>query len=195
MAADLTRRTVLKTAAIAGGTALTMPFVRGAYAAGKLSCGFWDHWVPGANDPMRKLCQEWADKEQGRSEDRFRHLATATRLLLTIAAEAQASSGHDMLSIPTWYAAAQADNLEPVDDVMQQLIEAQRQGQRPPPNISASRTATGSRCRESGATLTFPCVGRIDLFKEHAGLDVMKMYPASGHRTRNSPTTGPGTRS
>jgi hypothetical protein len=42
----LTRRTVLNTAALAT-TALVMPFVPGAYAAGKLSCGFWDHWVPG----------------------------------------------------------------------------------------------------------------------------------------------------
>ena len=45
MTSVLTRRTVLKTAALAS-TALAAPFVRGAYAAGKLSCGFWDHWVP-----------------------------------------------------------------------------------------------------------------------------------------------------
>jgi hypothetical protein len=48
-------------AAAASATAITAPFVSGAYAAGKLSCGFWDHWVPTALDPMRKLCQEWAD--------------------------------------------------------------------------------------------------------------------------------------
>jgi hypothetical protein len=35
----LTRRTVLNTAALAT-TALAMPFVHGAHAAGKLSCGF-----------------------------------------------------------------------------------------------------------------------------------------------------------
>ena len=43
---------------VAGGTALGLvaaPFVRGAHAAGKLSVGFWDHWVPGANDPLAKL--------------------------------------------------------------------------------------------------------------------------------------------
>jgi hypothetical protein len=59
----LTRRTVLNTAALAT-TALAMPFVHGAYAAGKLSCGFWDHWVPGANEPLAKLCREWADREK-----------------------------------------------------------------------------------------------------------------------------------
>jgi hypothetical protein len=55
--ATLTRRTVVKTAALAT-TALAVPFVRGAYAAGSLSVGYWDHWVPGANEPLRKLSQE-----------------------------------------------------------------------------------------------------------------------------------------
>ena len=59
---ELTRRRVLATAA-AASAALSAPFVRGAYAAGKLSVGFWDHWVPGANDTHAKLCREWADKE------------------------------------------------------------------------------------------------------------------------------------
>jgi hypothetical protein len=35
-----------------------MPYVRGAHAAGKLSVGFWDHWVPGANTASQKLCEE-----------------------------------------------------------------------------------------------------------------------------------------
>jgi hypothetical protein len=43
----LTRRTLLNTAALAT-TTLALPIVHGAHAAGKLSCGFWDHWVPGA---------------------------------------------------------------------------------------------------------------------------------------------------
>src|SRR4051812_11223348 len=64
MPRSLTRRAVLRTAAAASTVAIAAPFVRGAYAAGKLSCGFWDHWVPTALDPMRKLCQEWADKNK-----------------------------------------------------------------------------------------------------------------------------------
>ena len=63
MTSMLTRRTVLKTAALAS-TAVAAPFVRGAFAAGKLSCGFWDHWVPTATDPLEKLCREWAEKEK-----------------------------------------------------------------------------------------------------------------------------------
>jgi len=58
----LTRRTVLTTAALAT-TALAVPFVRGAHAAGKLACGFWDHWVPDANGVLTKICHEWAASE------------------------------------------------------------------------------------------------------------------------------------
>ena len=122
MPTTISRRTVLQTAAMAT-TALATPFVRGAYAGGKLSCGFWDHWVPTANEPMSKICQEWADKNKVDLNIDF-ITSNGDKLLLTIAAEAQARSGHDILSIPTWYAAAQADNLVPMDDVMQKLIAA-----------------------------------------------------------------------
>ena len=59
----LTRRSLLRAAALAG-TALSAFFARGAFAAGKLACGFWDHWVPGANDTLTKLCKEWGGKEK-----------------------------------------------------------------------------------------------------------------------------------
>ena len=59
----LTRRTAMKSAALAT-SGLGAPFIHGAYAAGKLSCGFWDHWVPGANEPLAKLCRERADREK-----------------------------------------------------------------------------------------------------------------------------------
>jgi ABC-type glycerol-3-phosphate transport system substrate-binding protein len=173
----LTRRTLLQGAAVAG-TALSAPFVRGAYAAGKLSCGFWDHWVPTANAPMKKICQEWADKNHVELSVDF-ITSNGDKILLTIAAEAQAKSGHDLLSIPTWYAAGQADNLEPVDDVMQALMTENGK-------VSAAAEYLGKQGGRwiavpgTWGNATFPCVGRIDLLKEHAGLDVVKMYPASG---------------
>ncbi len=41
---------------LGGGAASALPLVhiRTAGAAGKVSIGFWDHWVPGANDVMQK---------------------------------------------------------------------------------------------------------------------------------------------
>ena len=55
----VTRRRFLATTA-AASAAIAMPHVRGAYAAGKLSMGFWDHWVPGANSASTALVNEWA---------------------------------------------------------------------------------------------------------------------------------------
>src|SRR3954454_21749904 len=81
----LTRRRALQTAAVAT-TALSMPFVRGARAAGSLSVAFWDHWVPGANEPLRKLCQDWADKEKVAISIDF-VTSNGDKDLLTLAAE------------------------------------------------------------------------------------------------------------
>src|SRR5713226_10645164 len=119
----VTRRTILRGAAAATAAgALTTPFVHGAFAAGKLTVGFWDHWVPKANDTLTKLCNEWAEKEK--VEIKIDYITSqGEKLNLTQAAEAQARSGHDILTFLTWAAPAQADNLEPVDELMAALIK------------------------------------------------------------------------
>src|SRR5713101_5088279 len=169
----LTRRTLLQATA---ASALTAPFVHGAYAAGKLSVGFWDHWVPGANDTLTRLCREWADKEK--VEITVDYITSqGDKLNLTQAAEAQARSGHDILSFLAWAAAAQTDNLEPVDDVMTPLIAAN------------GKISQGIEyvARQKGHWIAVPsCVGsptlpscaRIDLFKQYLGVDLTEMYPA-----------------
>ena len=55
----LTRRRFLVTTA-ASTTLVAMPYVRGSYAAGKLSLAIFDHWVPGANATSKALIEEWA---------------------------------------------------------------------------------------------------------------------------------------
>jgi ABC-type glycerol-3-phosphate transport system substrate-binding protein len=179
MSTRMTRRTVLGGAAAAtAATALTAPFVHGAFAAGKLNLAFWDHWVPGANDVLRKLCQEWADKEEVDLKVDF-VTSQGDKLMLTIAAEAQARSGHDMMTMPSWYAAAQTDSLEPADDVWAELTK--RHGE-----TTASMTYLGKQKGRWIAapalpnTLTLPSVGRIDIFKSAVGLDLTEMYPPGG---------------
>jgi ABC-type glycerol-3-phosphate transport system substrate-binding protein len=169
---QLTRRTLLQTAAT---SALAAPFVRGAFAAGKLAVGFWDHWVPGANDTLTKLCHEWADREK--VDITIDYITSqADKLNLTQAAEAQAKSGHDMLTFLAWAAAAQTENLEPVDDIMAPLI------------AQNGRISEGIEyvAKQEGHWIAVPaCVGsptlpscaRIDLFKEYLGVDLTKMYP------------------
>src|SRR5262249_40366463 len=65
----------------------------------------------------------------------------------------------------------------PVDDVMASLIASEGK-------VSSASEYLG---KQDGhwigvpgcwGNATFPCVGRIDQLKEHAGLDLLKMYPA-----------------
>ncbi|HYM74084.1 MAG TPA: extracellular solute-binding protein [Stellaceae bacterium] len=172
-----TRRSVLKTAAAAAAaTSLTAPFVRGAFAAGKLSVGFWDHWVPGANDTLTKLCNEWAAKEK--VEIKIDYITSqADKLNLTQAAEAQAKSGHDLLSFLAWAAAAQTDNLEPMDDIMGPLIQANGKIA-PGIEFVAKQNGHWIAVPSTVGSPTLPAAGRIDLFKSVIGLDIQKMYPA-----------------
>jgi len=116
----MTRRRFLATTAAA--TAIAMPYVRGAHAAGKLTMGFWDHWVPGANNTTTALVNEWAEKEKVEVSIDY-ITSVGNKNLLTIAAESQAKSGHDIFAFPTWEPQAHAKSLEPVDDVMAELIK------------------------------------------------------------------------
>src|SRR5437773_3219981 len=170
----LTRRTLLQSTALA---AVAAPFVRGAYAAGKLAVGFWDHWVPGANDTLTKLCHDWASKEKVEITIDF-ITSQGDKLMLTGAAEEQARSGHDILSMPTWYAAPKAENLEPVDDLMKTLISengAVSPGHEYLGKVQGHWIAVPATV---GSLTLRPC-SRIDLFKEHVGLDLTKMYPVA----------------
>jgi ABC-type glycerol-3-phosphate transport system substrate-binding protein len=60
----ISRRRFIATTAVASTAFVAAPFVHTANAAGKLSIGFWDHWVPGANNATKLLVDEWADKEK-----------------------------------------------------------------------------------------------------------------------------------
>src|SRR6267378_4636835 len=82
----ITRRAAIKTAALATTALIAAPYVRGAHAAGKLSIGFWDHWVPGANKASEALVKEWAAKEK--VEVQIDYITSqGFKNLLTIAAE------------------------------------------------------------------------------------------------------------
>ena len=115
------RRFVTSTAALSSAM-VAAPFVRGAYAAGKLSIGFWDHWVPGANAGAEAVAKAWAEKEKVDLQIDF-ITSQGNKLILTAAAEAQARSGHDILALGSWDCARYSDQLVPVDDIMAPLIK------------------------------------------------------------------------
>jgi ABC-type glycerol-3-phosphate transport system substrate-binding protein len=171
----VTRRRFLETSA-ASTALVAAPFVRGAHAAGTLSVGFWDHWVPGANRATEEIVKAWGEKEKVQVKADF-ITSQGNKNLLTIAAEAQAKSGHDIFAFPTWYVHEHANMLEPVDDVMKALI--QQNGDvngtvKYLANVKGRWLAVPST---PGSQIKGPC-SRIDLMKQHAGIDVQAMYPA-----------------
>src|SRR5215510_15861422 len=96
---------------------LSAPFVRRANAAGSLTIGMWDHWVPGANEVQTAIIKEWAAAEK--VDVTIDYITSqGNKLLLTIAAEAMAKSGHDIMDFANWVAAQHATSLEPTDDVV-----------------------------------------------------------------------------
>ena len=172
----LTRRRFMASTAAATAALVAAPYVRTAHAAGKLSVGFWDHWVPGANAATKELVEEWSAKEKVEVQMDFIP-SQGNKNLLTIAAERQAKSGHDILSMPTWQPAENAKFLEPVDDIMGELI---KQNGKVNDTVEYLGKIDGSWVAvpsTPGSQIKGPC-SRIDLMKQHAGIDVQAMYPA-----------------
>jgi len=165
------RRHFLKASAAASAAAAVGPYVRTSRAAGSLRVGFWDHVMPGANAALTKLCTEWAKKEK--VDLKVDYIST---LMLTIPSEAQAKKGHDVLALPAWYVPAQAANLEPVDDIMQPLISHNGDVIPTVEHLGRQNGQWIAVPATPGTQLRPPCA-RIDLLREHVGLDITRMYP------------------
>ncbi|MGY3603267.1 MULTISPECIES: ABC transporter substrate-binding protein [unclassified Bradyrhizobium] len=176
MSRKLSRRQFVSATAMSSAALITAPYVRGACAAGKLSMGFWDHWVPGANKTLTDLVNEWAAKEKVEAQIDY-ITSQGNKILLTVSAEAQAKSGHDILVMATWLPHANAELLEPVNDIMAPIIQQN----------GAVNYTVEYLGQAGGKWLAVPsCVGsqikgpcsRIDLMKKYANIDVQEMYPA-----------------
>jgi ABC-type glycerol-3-phosphate transport system substrate-binding protein len=171
----LTRRRFLKTTAAAATATVAMPYMRTAYSAGKLNMGFWDHWVPGANDTLSAIVTEWGEKNH--VEVHIDYITSVgDKDLLTASAEAQAKTGHDIMQHRAWQVTVHRAVLEPMDDVINGLIKDH--GPINPVSEYLAKhngkwmgvpTITGSQVK--------PCCSRIDLYKQHAGIDLVKMFP------------------
>ena len=169
------RRFVGGTAALS--TALVAaPFVRGAHAAGKLTLGFWDHWVPDANKATQKAVDEWAAKEKVEVQVDF-ITSQGNKLLLTTAAEAQAGSGHDILAMNTFLPARYSERLVPVYDMMDELIKTNGKVNSTVEYLGKVGGKWLAVPATVGSQFKGPC-SRIDLLKKHAGIDIQAMYPA-----------------
>jgi ABC-type glycerol-3-phosphate transport system substrate-binding protein len=175
----MTRRAALKTAAI--GAALPLVHIRTGHAAGKVSIAFWDHWVPAGNDVMKKQCAEWGAKNQVDVQADF-VTSVGSKNILTIAAEAQAKTGHDVQQFPGWEVQNHVDDLEPVDDVMKSLTDKYGPVTAANEYLAKSKGTWRAVPTSAGNQNKGPC-GRISVLKNVAGLDVVKMYPPSADAT------------
>ena len=177
MTKRVSRRRALST--VAAATALPWVHIRTAGAAGKLSVGMLDHWVPKGNEMMQQQIAAWAEKNKVEVKTDF--LTTmGSKLQLTAAAESMSGTGHDMLAFLQWDIHTYADKLLPLDATMKQMID--KYG---PYNDACKYLGTvgGKWLGMPSTALTLPAQARISVMKQLAGIDVQAMYPARPEKT------------
>jgi ABC-type glycerol-3-phosphate transport system substrate-binding protein len=174
---NISRRGAVKLGAAAA--ALPLVHIRTAGAAGKLNIGFWDHWVPGANDVMQKQVNAWAEKSKVDVNADFISSASG-KLALTPAAETQAKAGHDVMTFLTWDVQNYAEFLDPVDDQVKRLEAANGQVNGIVTYLAKYKGHWAAIPSSSGTQTKPPCA-RISWFKKQ-GLDLQAMYPAKDEK-------------
>jgi ABC-type glycerol-3-phosphate transport system substrate-binding protein len=174
MSKRVTRRRALTMGASAA--ALPLVHIRSSGAAGKLSLALWDHWVPAGNAAMQKLVSAWAEKNKVDVQLDFL-TAVGSKINITMAAEAQAKTGHDVYAFDMWTVHEFADSLDPMDDVVGAL--SAKYGK-----ISSAVEYLG---KANGHWMAVPvgwgsapltACARISMFKKYANVDVQSWYPA-----------------
>ncbi|HUO00858.1 MAG TPA: extracellular solute-binding protein [Bradyrhizobium sp.] len=183
----ISRRQFVAATALSSAALISAPYIRTAYAAGKVSMGFWDHWVPGANTTCTALVNEWANKEK--VEVSIDYITSqGNKNLVTIAAEAAAQSGHDILAMPTWWPQANSDMLEPVNDIMDPIVKQNGEVNNTVKYLGQANGKWLGVPATIGSQIKGPC-SRIDLMKKLANIDVQAMYPAGSPPKADNWTT------
>jgi hypothetical protein len=172
----ITRRSLLSSALVGSVAALAAPYVKDSHAAGSLALGVWDHWVPGANKAFAALCNEWGTKNN--VEVRIDFITSqGEKDKLTAAAEAQAGTGHDIMSHRDWNIRVHAELLEPLDEIAAALIQQYGTISPVAEYLAKIKGAWRGVPAASGSQIK-PCCSRFDLYQEHAGIDLREVFPA-----------------
>jgi ABC-type glycerol-3-phosphate transport system substrate-binding protein len=173
MTKRICRRRALTTAAAAA--ALPLVHIRTAGAAGKLSLAIWDHWVPTGDASLKKLVDTWADKNKVEVQLDFL-TSIGEKINITMAAEAQAKTGHDIYAFDMWTVHEFADSLVPVDDLMKTLTGKYGKVGHAYEYLGVADGSWRAVPVAWGSAPLTPC-GRISLLKQYAGIDVQKWFP------------------
>ena len=174
MSGRLARRQALKLGAAA--TALPLVHIRTAGAAGKLKLALWDHWVPTGNAALQKLVDAWAEKNKVEVQLDFL-TAIGEKINITMAAEAQARTGHDIYAFDMWTVHEFADKLTPVDDIMKTLIDKYGKIGKAYEYLGIAEGHWRAMPVGWGSAPLTTCA-RISMLKQYAGIDVQAWYPA-----------------
>ena len=162
--------------AVLAGSMAAPGLVRKAYAQKpKLSVGLWNHWVPGATDVHKEIIETWG--KENNVEVSVDFIGPQCRDIRTIAsAESRAGTGHDIMALCTFDGSSFKESLEPLNDVAD-YIEGK---------YGKFDDVATYLCHQDGVWITlpaptgshsYPMVSRIDLFKEHAGYDLVEVFP------------------
>jgi ABC-type glycerol-3-phosphate transport system substrate-binding protein len=174
-ASKITRRKFMANTALATSALVAAPYMRTSYAAGKLTMGLWDHWVPGANATMDAIVKEWGEKNHVDVHIDY-ITSVGDKDILTGSAEAQAGSGHDIYQHRAWQITVHRAKLEPVDDVISALVKEH----------GAIATSSEYLAKHDGkwfgvptivGSQVKPCCSRLDLYKKFCDLDLTKLFP------------------
>jgi len=156
------------------------PYIKTAHSAGKLKLALWDHWVPGVNDVLRRFCEQWgADNGVEVSVDFITSIGN--KLLLTAQAESRAKTGHDVIMLETWMPSMFRHRLEPVDDVVADII-AEHGPLAPYATYLAHLDGVWRGSPSPVGSPNFPSVSRLDYYRTYADIDLRKIFPAGGER-------------
>jgi ABC-type glycerol-3-phosphate transport system substrate-binding protein len=160
---------------IAAGT-LPLVNIHSAGAAGRLSVALWDHWVPAGNQAMKQMVGAWAEKNKVDVTLDFL-TSVGNKITITMAAEAQAKTGHDIYAFDMWSVHQYADQLDPMDDIMQAFIAKYGKIGRAYEYLGVSEGHWRAVPVAWGSSPLTPC-GRISMLKQYAGIDLQKWFPA-----------------
>ena len=177
---ERSRRHFLMAAGAAGVATFAMPYIKTARSAGKLLLGTWDHWVPGANEVLRKVCEDWGSANGVEVTVDF-ITSVGNKLLLTAQAESRAKTGHDIYVQPLWFPSMFRHRLEPVDDVVGDII-AEYGALHPSAKFLAYLDDVWRAAPAPAGSLNYASVSRLDLYEAHAGVDLKTIFPASEAR-------------
>ncbi|HVY15175.1 MAG TPA: extracellular solute-binding protein [Rhodopila sp.] len=124
---------------------------------------------------MRKVIAAWSEKNKVDVQVDFL-TAIGNKINITMAAEAQAKTGHDIYAFDMWSVHEYADSLDPVDAIMKDFIAKYGKIGRAYEYLGVSGGHWKAVPVAWGSAPLTPCA-RISLMQKHAGVDVRKWFP------------------